>query len=160
MAWKRRTHSSPERIISHMARGCPCRQTQTKTPVTAKSANIFLRDSGPAARHRSTHVTTSRRVLASPSVVSRLSVSVHAKSSLGPSSLSDSSSDSSLAATGTGTSELPAAGVKFAAGAAEAVDSAGTAPSGPGTADDTPALAPLPEGMDSRVATLELAGMV
>jgi hypothetical protein len=41
-----------------MTSTCPCLHTARKTPETAKSANIFLRASGPAFRQRSTHVLT------------------------------------------------------------------------------------------------------
>lgn len=43
--------------MSHMSRRCPCRHRQTNIPEIAKTANIFLRASGPAAFHRSVHGT-------------------------------------------------------------------------------------------------------
>ena len=53
---KKTTYNSPLRIMSHMTRTCPWRQTAKKIPAIANRANIFFRASGPAFFHRSTQV--------------------------------------------------------------------------------------------------------
>ena len=53
---KKTTYNSPLRIMSHMTRTCPWRQTAKNIPEIANRANIFFRASGPAFFHRSTQV--------------------------------------------------------------------------------------------------------